>query len=78
VLGATLAGWGICITFIAHDAFQRKEKWAWTCVTGGVRVWFVIDTSISLMNRVYFNVVLNVVILIGAILPLIFSRKHFA
>jgi hypothetical protein len=77
VLGATMAGWGIFTIFIAHYPFKRKEQWAWTCLASGVLVWFVIDTTISLNFKVYFNAAFNTALLIAVMLPLAFSRKHF-
>jgi zinc transporter ZupT len=78
VLGATMAGWGVFVTFIAHVPFKRKEKWAWTCLTTGVLVWFCLDTAISLQFRVYFNVAFNTAFLVAALVPLGFSRKDFS
>ena len=78
VLGATLAGWGVFLAFIAHYPFKRREKWAWNCLVTGVLVWFVIDTAISLNFKVYFNAAFNTVLFVAVVLPLWFSRKHFA
>jgi hypothetical protein len=47
ILGATVFGWGIFLSFIAHNPFKRKEKWAWNCFLTGIICWFVVDTSIS-------------------------------
>jgi hypothetical protein len=77
VLGATLAGWGVFVAFIAHYPFKRREKWAWNCLVTGVLVWFVIDTAISLNFKVYFNAAFNTVLFAAVLLPLGFSRKHF-
>ena len=78
VLGATLAGWGVFLAFIAHYPFKRREKWAWNCILAGLLVWFVIDTAISLNFKVYFNAAFNTVLFVAVVLPLWFSRKHFA
>jgi len=78
VLGATLAGWGVFVAFIAHYPFQQKEKWAWNCILAGLLVWFVIDTAISLNFKVYFNAAFNTALFAAVVLPLWFSRKHFA
>lgn len=29
VCGATIAGWGVFVTFIVHYPFRKKDKWAW-------------------------------------------------
>lgn len=64
--------------FKAHYPFKKKEKWAWNCLVVGLLVWFVLDTSISLNYKVYFNAVFNTALLISAILPAVFTLKYFA
>lgn len=78
VLGATVAGWGIFVVFVAHYPFRRKEPWAWNCVALGITVWYVADTAISLYFGVGFNAAFNIVLLVSALLPLLFTRRHFA
>jgi len=77
VLGATIAGWGCTIVFIARHPFKNREKWAWDAVLVGVLVWFVVDTSLSWYFAVYFNALFNAVLFILVMFPLAFSRKHF-
>jgi hypothetical protein len=77
VLGATVAGWGVFIAFIAHYPFRQKEKWAWNCVLAGVLLWFLIDTPISLYFQVNFNAAFNTLLLVLVILPLAFTRRLF-
>jgi hypothetical protein len=75
--GATIAGWGIILTSIARYPFSRKERWAWDSLVFGVLAWFILDTLISMIHEVYFNVVFNTVLLILGMLPLMFTRKEF-
>jgi len=75
--GATIAGWGIVLTYIARYPFSKKERWAWDSLILGVLVWFVLDTSLSLFHKVYFNVALNTVLLLLGMLPLVFTRRWF-
>ena len=77
VLGATMAGWGVFLAFIAHYPFRRQEKWAWNCIFAGLLLWFLVDTPISLTFHVTFNAVLNTLLLALAILPLAFTRRFF-
>ena len=77
VWGATIAGWGVFIAFIAHYPFANKEKWAWNCIVTGLAVWFVLDTTLSIYHRVYFNAAFNSALLILAGLPLAVTKKHF-
>ena len=75
--GATIAGWGIFPTYIAHYPFKKKERWAWHCSVLGLVVWFILDTSLSYFYKVYFNVALNTVLLALAMLPIVFTRRDF-
>jgi hypothetical protein len=77
VLGATMAGWGVCIAFIAAVPFKRKEKWVWNCLALAVSLWFVIDMFLSWRFGALFNVVFNVLVFLAAMVPLLFSRKYF-
>ena len=77
IWGATIAGWGVFVTFIAYYPFRNKEKWAWNCLVLGLLVWFVLDTVLSIFHKVYFNVAFNTTLLILAGLPAIFTRKEF-
>ena len=77
VLGATMAGWGVFLAFVAHFPFRSREKWAWNALLLGLSLWYLTDTSISLYFGVVFNAVFNTVIFILAVLPLIFTRREF-
>lgn len=78
VWGATIAGWGIFLTYIARYPFKRKEQWSRNCLVFGLLVWFVLDTLLSVFYKVYFNAAFNTALLILAGLPLVFTRKEFA
>jgi len=78
VWGATIAGWGIILTYIARYPFSKKERWAWNCLVFGLLVWFVLDTSLSVFYKVYFNAAFNTALLILVMLPVVFTRKEFA
>src|SRR5690349_7676420 len=59
VLGATVAGWGITLTFIAAKPFARKESWSWHCLSLSVALWFMIDSAVSLAFGIDINVAFN-------------------
>ena len=75
--GATIAGWGIFLTYVVSYPFKKKEKWARNCLIVGLLVWFVLDTSLSAICKVYFNVAFNTALLVLVMLPLVFTRKEF-
>jgi hypothetical protein len=78
VWGATIAGWGIFLAFIAHYPFRHKERWAWNCLVAGLTVWFILDTSLSINYRVYFNALFNTVLIILVALPLLVTRNDLS
>ena len=69
---------GAFMAFIAHYPFAKKERWAWNCIVTGLAIWFVLDTTLSIYHRVYFNAAFNAVLLILAGLPLAVTRRHFS
>ena len=77
VLGATIAGWGVFVAFVAHYPFRWRHKWAWMCVAFGVGFWYVLDTAISAYYGVAFNAIFNTLLLLIVAPPLIFSKKWF-
>jgi hypothetical protein len=77
VWGATVAGWGIFLTFVARYPFAKKERWAWNCVVLGLLVWFILDTTLSFYYQVYFNVAFNAGLLVLTMAPMVFTRKEF-
>lgn len=77
VWGATIAGWGVILTYIAYYPFNRKERWSWNSLVFGLLIWFVLDTSLSALYKVYFNVIFNTILLVLAGLPVVFTKKEF-
>lgn len=77
LLGATMAGWGVFIAFLAQNAFRRRERWAWNCILLGILAWYIPDSGISLAYGVVFNAIFNTVLLALVALPLVFTRKDF-
>ncbi len=77
LLGSVMVGWLIAVGFIAYYPFRQGEQWAWTAVTVGIVVWFVLDTGSSLANGVVFNAVFNLGFLVGFGLPLLATYRHF-
>ena len=77
VLGATVAGWGVFMVFIARFPFYRQERWARDAILVGVLLWYVVDTSISLYFKVAFNAALNTTLFIMAMVPVVMTRQAF-
>jgi len=77
VLGATMAGWGILIAFIAAIPFKKKEKWSRNCIIAGILSWYILDTFISLKANVEFNAIGNTVLAIIILMPIFFTFTKF-
>ena len=77
MLGATMAGWGITLAYIVMNPFARREKWAWNAISAGMAVWFVVDTFMSACTNAYFNVGVNVILIVLAGIPLLMTRNSF-
>ncbi len=77
VWGATIAGWGIAVAFLAAQAFRRREAWAWHAIAAGTALWFVLDTGLSLAHGVTFNVAFNLAVLLAVAVPLLSTRHSF-
>jgi len=77
VLGATVAGWGVFLAYIARYPFKERESWAWNCIALGMLGWYLVDTALSISFRVYYNAVFNTILLAGIVLPLVMTRREF-
>ena len=75
--GATIAGWGISLLFIVYNAFARQERWAWFAISGGLVVWYLLDTGMSAYFGVGFNVIFNSLIMGLVAIPLVGSYSVF-
>ena len=78
MLGGTMAGWGVFIAYLARHPFANKEHWAWECLAIGIAVWFLIDTAVSIFINAYFNVAINVLLLLLVAAPLLATKDLFS
>lgn len=77
MLGATMAGWGITLAYIVVNPFSRKEPWARDAIALGLAVWFIVDTLMTVFTEAYFNVGVNVLLIVLAGVPLLATRGDF-
>lgn len=77
VLGATVAGWGVFVLFLARHPLKNRQRWAWTCLLAGFTLWFIVDTTISAYFGVFFNVVFNALLALLIYIPLVATRRAF-
>lgn len=71
VLGSTIAGWGIFISFIAGKIELKNNSWAWNALLTATLVWYIPDTFFSFKMGVVVNGWINTIILIALLIPLV-------
>ena len=77
VSGAVMAGWAVALFGLVIGPFRRREAGAWRLIASSVTVWFVLDTSFSLVSGFWQNAVLNFGFLLSILIPLLFTRRAF-
>jgi hypothetical protein len=77
VYSAMALAFGLCIIFLASNAFKKREKWSWSCLAIGFLTWFAFDTLFSIRAGVYTNAFNNTLLFVLLVLPLLFTRKAF-
>lgn len=75
IAGATIAGWGVALAFIAHYPFRNRERWAWWAIAAAVMSWFTLDTTFSLYFGVWPNAIFNLGAFIALATPLAFTYR---
>jgi hypothetical protein len=72
--GATIAGWGLLVSFTVWLPLRKKERWAWYALTSSLLLWFLVDSGLSLLFRITDNVILNTLFLLLLGTPLLALR----
>ncbi|MBS7622538.1 hypothetical protein KEJ39_02525 [Candidatus Bathyarchaeota archaeon] len=75
LLGATVMGWAASMLLVSRYAFDQQLPQLLRMLLVGLLVWFVPDTLISAYFCAYFNVAINMVILVAAAIPLIAGER---
>ena len=77
-LGATTTGYFVMVYFLVKYGFAQRERWTYQAVVAAVAVWFILDTSFSLLHGAWFNVaVVNIPGIIVLGIPLLRLRRAF-
>ncbi len=77
VSGAVMVGWSVALFGIVIGPFRRRERGAWWLLGSSVTVWFVLDTSFSLLVGFWQNAVLNLGFFLSIAIPLMATRRVF-
>ena len=73
--GAIMMGWGITLFFAGRLAFQRNDIELMKALLYGLIVWLVVEASFSAYLGVWFNVGVDVAVLILFSIPLMRSSQ---
>jgi hypothetical protein len=77
-LGGTITACYLFAAYISAVPFREKKKWARSAILVAFGSWAIIDSTVSLFCKVYFQVyVLNAISILIKALPLIFTWKEF-
>lgn len=55
-LGGTMAGFYVLQAALVAIPMRRGERWAAAAILAGTGVWFVVDSTVSIMHGAWFNV----------------------
>ena len=77
ILGSIMMGWAITIFFVGRYAFVQRNSFLLKAVLVGLVIWFIPDTAISVYLEAYFNVIVNMIILIAALIPIMYGLREF-
>jgi hypothetical protein len=75
VLGATLLGWGVTLFLVARYAFAEKKPELLRLLLYGLVAWAPVDLAVSVNYGAWFNVILNIGILVLAGVPLYLASR---
>ena len=77
VMGAVSIGWGVTGLFAILAAIKLGDQGqpVWNAITLGLIAWFISDSALSIATGYGLNVVPNILLLTGYLIPLIATGK---
>jgi hypothetical protein len=78
IIGGTIAGYFLLQTLIVIFPFRNRECWSWHAIFWAILLWFLIDSTLSIVHGAFFNVwMINIPSLLLIMIPLLFTIKFF-
>lgn len=77
LLGSCMIVWGLFLHFIIKNAYNSRQKWIWQCILITTIAWFLIDETYSIIYKVYYNAIFNLILLTIVAFSIINTRKYF-
>ncbi len=75
LFGPTVASWGILLLVLENSFYAEPTKEKWLGLFAAVLVWYIGDTSYSLMHGVQAALILNSVVAISLLIPIWLNRN---
>lgn len=73
--GAILFGWGVSLFLVGRVAFRRKDRELKPALLTGLIAWLSVEAAVSAWLGVWFNVGVDVVVLILFAVPLFWTDR---
>jgi hypothetical protein len=77
VWGATVAGFGCLATFVVRGPYRERRPWARDALAVSTLLWFALDTGISALYGVWFNVAFNCAVVVALAVPVAATWRQF-
>jgi hypothetical protein len=74
--GAVMAGWGVTLLFVGRLAFRRDARELKIALLAGLAVWLSLEAAASAWFHVWFNVGVDVAVLVLLGAPLLRSMRE--
>ncbi|HTF81827.1 MAG TPA: hypothetical protein VL947_08885 [Cytophagales bacterium] len=75
--GATTAAYFVMQYYIAVHAYAQRQRWGYDAIVVPFVGWFVLDTTMSLIHKAYFNILIANIPCLLVMLPIFFTRRYF-
>ena len=76
IYGAIMIGWGTTLFLVGRIAFRRNDQALLKAMLFGIAVWLVVEALFSLYLGVFFNVGVDIAVLLLFSLPLIIGIRR--
>ncbi len=77
LFGPTVASWGVLLLVLTNNYYQQPNKAQWLGLMLAVLIWFIGDSSYSMLNGVHAAAALNSAVAIMLLIPIWQLRKLY-
>jgi hypothetical protein len=75
IYGAIMMGWGVSLFLVGRIALMRNDRQLTRALLAGVAVWLLAEAAFSLRYAVWFNVGVDIGVLVLFAVPLLSSSR---